>query len=130
LGECDGELKRSLERLIGQLRQGIVVVEGKHDVDALRELGVTAFNCNSIEKINGYADGSTFYMLFDADKGGDEKFAKAASIVYERYPHSRINTYARKRLFGILGIKCVEEAVSPAKEILEIGNKIKVKSKK
>ncbi len=102
---------------MGRLRDGYVIVEGKHDARALEKLGIHSLYWNSIPK-TGLANGKTFYIMTDRDKGGEEKREKAISALLGMDSASDIDTDTGAFFMKLLGITSVEQAIRPAEEIL------------
>lgn len=106
-------LRKQLAKLMGELRQGAIFVEGKRDVEALRKLG-----CGSIFTVSGNLRLSCekvqmlgvqkVIILTDRDERGNELALEARSEL-ERYG-IKADLEVRIALSRILGIWRFENA--------------------
>ncbi len=108
----------------------LVVVEGEHDINALKKLGeeIEGLNLSGAE-IKTYQafmnDGigkqyARIYLFMDGDKNGEEKTLKAMAFAGEKEQDARVDTGTGEKLRKMLGIKCVEEIMgSPIIRSLE-----------
>lgn len=112
--------KQRLLRILGRLAGGIVIVEGKHDLKVLKELGVSRVLTLDRLRRNGLEIGreKKAYILTDRDESGEEKRMQISSILLETQPQMSIDANTATSFFRILGIRCVEEAMAPSERIL------------
>ena len=122
--EIKDRLKR-LEKILSQLRNGWVFVEGKRDKQALKELGIVNvltisgnlhLSCRKIEK-----HVQKVYVLTDLDRRGDE-LAKAARDELEGMS-IRADLEIRKKLAHTMRIRYFEDAKRAYDELIEEGEK-------
>lgn len=112
--------KKALQEVLGKLACGMVIVEGKHDVLVLKHLGVEkVFTVNSLLYKRLIATGDKAFVLTDKDRSGQIKKEQVVSALNESYPHLNVDSRVSDYFFRLLNIKCVEEAMVPAKRILE-----------
>jgi 5S rRNA maturation endonuclease (ribonuclease M5) len=109
------ESRRSrLLDILERLRNGIVIVEGKHDVGALGRLEIPATSYNKFLSCNSstteFSTNRTFYIMMDADKGGRDKENKVISLLTSMNNAIDYNTALGKSLLHLLGITSVEQA--------------------
>ena len=112
--------KKSLQNLFDLLMDGTVIVEGKHDIEVLKDFGIGAIPYTKFSNTIDCSlrNGKTFYLLMDMDKGGEDKERKAIEIIQTHYPGCRIDTDAGKRLLRMLGCIAVEQIGQRARSIL------------
>jgi 5S rRNA maturation endonuclease (ribonuclease M5) len=122
--EIEERLKR-LDRLLEQLKDRWVFVEGKRDKQALEQLGIgniltisgnLLLSCDKLE-----SDVTTVFVLTDLDRRGDE-LAKAARDELEGRS-IKADLEMRKKLAHTLRIRCFEEAKRAYDELKEEGEK-------
>lgn len=99
----------ALVRLLDDLNEHAVVVEGKHDVAALSRIGVRAcvMTLERAER-SGIPPNMPAVILTDFDRSGEIKAAKVEAFLVSRGVH--VNTALRtrfKRIFGTLTIEDV-----------------------
>jgi 5S rRNA maturation endonuclease (ribonuclease M5) len=131
------ELKKGIEisavviEIIKKMQQDntVVIVEGQHDISALREVVEYLSSKGKIEKKEVYAvtfdrllhnnleiNGQRIIIAMDGDRRGEEKKEQAIALIRERYPQSTIDESTGRRLLKILGTNCIEGIVGPIKE--------------
>ncbi|MEM0149294.1 MAG: toprim domain-containing protein [Candidatus Micrarchaeaceae archaeon] len=111
--------KKALLNVLETIREGIVVVEGLHDIAALAKLNVKAINFDLLPMIDKDAlEEGTVYLMMDDDKGGHSKEEKAIKIILSINPNTRLDTFERDRLISILSITSIEEAYDKAIKII------------
>ncbi len=99
-------MRKSLERLITDLNDRIVVVEGKRDVRALERIGVRAnvIAFSEVGKMEG-AD-SKAVILTDYDRAGDEKAKQVEAMLINKGIAVDYELRERfRRMFGALTIE-------------------------
>ena len=107
--------------MFGFLANGTVIVEGKHDKEALHELGVDSVIYTSVEKGRIIPDrGKVVYIATDMDKGGDQKAAKLVSRLLSEYKGYTINSDLPRSILKMLNARSVEQICGPAKELMEV----------
>ena len=109
--------RKTLERILGELCEGTVIVEGRHDVNALARLRISAIAEGSIER-QGIAPGRTVYLLMDNDRRGEERKERLAARLLETHSDARIDTALGKRLQRMLNITSIEQLCMPVSEAL------------
>lgn len=112
--------KRRLISILHELRQGSVVVEGRHDIAVMQSLGIRAL------QYNGVITGKTalnpsrkVYLFTDTDRRGMEKAETLASALFSidgRYTMNRNLAYS---LLGMCNATSVEQISKPIEEIME-----------
>lgn len=115
-----------LDTILDKLRSGIVIVEGKHDVQTLSRLGVPAIAYDSFVSANRnthqfYTD-KTFYLMMDADKGGEDKLGKVLDILTGMDNYIAYNTELGRSFLKLLGITSVEQAYGKAQQIFAMSH--------
>ncbi|MDE1874252.1 MAG: hypothetical protein KGI04_04010 [Candidatus Micrarchaeota archaeon] len=98
-----------------------VVVEGNHDVSALRKLNIEAVTVTQLPGLRLGIAPRIFFVSMDVHDGA-EKERTAISLISERYPSSIINVTAGKRLQKGVGATSMEEIVGPIAEIRRKAN--------
>ncbi len=112
--------KRHLQEMLERLREGVAIVEGKHDVAVLERLGVHALVYSAVESGKSAPEkGKTIYILTDNDKGGDEKRERLKSALLAMDIGHAINEELGRKLLQMLGATSIEQIYGPAMEILE-----------
>lgn len=116
------ELARArLIRLLDFLANGTVVVEGKHDIEALRELGVEAVAYGAVECGRITPDPEkTVYIAMDMDKGGEQKASRLVSRLLSVRKNYTINLDLPRSMLKMLNAKSVEQICGPARELIEV----------
>jgi len=110
-----------MDAVLELLRNNYVVVEGKHDVEMLEKLGISAIPYERLMRNHIEFDkGKTIYLLMDDDNGGYDKEDKALAFLIER--GYNVNTDLGRHLLKVLKITSVEQAYQPIMDILEKGN--------
>jgi len=119
----DKAIKKRLENVLESLSSGIVLVEGKNDVKALKEIGISeVYTYDMLRYGNVDLDGGSkvIYILTDNDRKGEQKVLEFKALL--SCSEYKINTDLRREFFKVLRIVHVEEAASPAKKIMEKGD--------
>ena len=123
--------------IISRLKRAYVVVEGDHDVNALADFGITAMtysaaiaNVHSLVR-QARSEGKEILILFDLDKGGDEKMRKLL-LAFESALDGdtsavKINTELGRHFLKILNVTSVEQIRAPASELTATARGIKPK---
>lgn len=106
-----------IEKLIGQLNYGnfILIVEGKRDMAALRNLGLTAKIIAAVGRPEQLvskivATGKKPVILFDFDETGIERTKRLAELLENEGVVPDITV--RNKFRGLLGIRFFEESDS------------------
>jgi 5S rRNA maturation endonuclease (ribonuclease M5) len=113
-----------LDKILKQLREGWVFVEGKRDREALALLG-----CRNVLTISGNLRMSCdrvaekgverVFVLTDLDRRGEQLAALARDELEARSMRAELD--ARKTLGRILNIRCFEDANRGYDELIEEG---------
>lgn len=110
--------------ILERLRDGIVIVEGKHDVGALGRLEIPATSYNKFLSCNNstteFSTNRTFYIMMDADKGGRDKENKVINLLTSMDNAIEYNTELGKRLLRLLGITSVEQVCGRVEMVMNI----------
>jgi len=119
-----------------QNRNTVVIVEGQHDIKALRDIVeyLSSINLVPKEMINVITidqlrynniniDGKRIITATDSDRSGKNKREQARALIIAKYPHSTIDENTGKRLLKILGANCIEGITGPIKEEFEKAKK-------
>jgi len=115
------EGRKKMDAVLELLRNNYVVVEGKHDVEMLGKLGISAIPYERLMRNHIEFDkGKTIYLLMDDDNGGYDKEDKALAFLIER--GYNVNTDLGRHLLKVLKITSVEQAYQPIMDILEKGS--------
>ncbi len=114
------EKTKLLERTLDGLEGQVVLVEGKHDVRALQETGVSARVRTATGKPQRLVEklgGGPVFLLFDFDEEGERR----ARVFHEllEAAGTRADTLARKRLRMLLGLRTIEELPTKLREFRE-----------
>ena len=133
MGKPDYETLRkqfkTLERIMSDLRENWLFVEGKRDKFALEQLG-----CKKIMTISGNLrrtcerlgpDVQNVIVLTDLDRRGDQQLFAAKDELEACSIRADIET--RKRLAWILGLRCFEDAARRYEEFMELVSETKTK---
>ncbi len=116
----DYRQKKHLLDTLKRLAEGTVVVEGKHDIAALKKLGISAMAYSAVESGNvSIPVGRTIYLLTDNDRGGDEKRERLKSALLAMDNRHTINDELGRKLLSMLHATSIEQIFGPAEEILE-----------
>ena len=111
-----------LDSILEKLKDGIVIVEGKHDVDTLRRLGISSIPYGKFMSTNMYTHEfqteKTFYLMMDADKGGEDKGQKILSLLTGFDNYVVYNTELGRSFLKLLGITSVEQAYGKVQHIM------------
>ena len=110
---------KAILEILDELRQGTVVVEGPHDVNALSSFGIESI---PFSRVSGDALGCScrkVYLLMDNDRGGAEKAEKMKSKILELGEGYAVNEVLGKRMLKMLNATSVEQIVGPIKEALK-----------
>ncbi|MGC8676157.1 MAG: hypothetical protein ACP5T3_01395 [Candidatus Micrarchaeia archaeon] len=117
---------KELETMFAELKGGVVVVEGRHDVLALSSLGVCSctydYAVRNAGRLVGEAavSGTKLFLLMDDDKGGADKLAKMLSAIdaVSQQANATVDVMLGLRMLRLLGVKSVEQIRAPAAELL------------
>jgi len=105
--------------VIEKLRKGTVIVEGKHDVKALSELGITCFTYDfAARNIGKIARSSRVYLFFDNDKGGSQKAEKLSSLIESENKQCKVDFWTGASLLKLLNLTSIEQIVKPTEELV------------
>jgi len=101
-------IDEAIIRLVTDLNDRLVIVEGKRDIAALNKVGVRA-NVLTLDKLERTTEppGTSAVILTDFDRAGEIKMHKAESILIGR--GVKIDAGLRERLRRIFGIRTIEE---------------------
>ena len=106
--------KKRLERMLEALKEGIVIVEGKHDVETLQRLGIKSISFAQFIGGNlgtrSFQTSRTFYVWMDTDKGGEDKEQKVVEMLDAIDGGIKYDVTLGKRVLKMLGITSVEQA--------------------
>lgn len=127
---AQGKLERKarlLARVLAKLDESVVIVEGKKDAEALRELGVKGTIVLASGRVKGICtkiNAEEAVVLTDNDKAGKE----LAGLVRDELEacNIRADLQARRDLHYVLGLNTVEEMPRKMKEFRE---KLRLKAK-
>jgi len=117
---------KALERILSDLRESWLFVEGKKDKVALGQLG-----CTKILTISGNlrrscetlgADVEKVIILTDLDRRGDQLLLAAKDELEGCSKIADIET--RRRLAGILGLRCFEDIGRKYDDFMEMAKEI------
>jgi len=110
----------------------VVIVEGKHDIEALKSIveylssnGLIpnkAINAVTIDRLmynHLDIDGKKIIIATDYDRSGNDKKEQAIALIRAKYPHSTIDENTGIRLLKILGTNSIEGIMGPTKEIID-----------
>jgi len=124
LQRCKDEARaRHITKMLETLRQGTVIVEGMHDVSALRFLGVEAVPYSRLFKSPLPGVGKKVFLMTDNDRGGKEKREKIKAMLLEANSGYVMDEVLGKRMLDSLNVKCVEQICGPVEEAMEKKNK-------
>jgi len=101
-----------LNSMIKKFKNGIVIVEGKHDIETLKKLDVPAMTYNhfiSVSKSGKIIKSDRiFYIFMDLDKGGFDKRDKVIDII-KTQSDIEYNVTLGRRLLEFLNVTSVEQ---------------------
>lgn len=119
--------QRHIEKLLGRLDGCTILVEGKHDIKALRDEGITApiiaFARKPSEvavKAVATAKGGRIVLLYDNDVEGRRKEAEMRALLEG---DAGIDVALRKRFYRLFGCKCVEHLPAAIRRLRQMGEK-------
>jgi 5S rRNA maturation endonuclease (ribonuclease M5) len=114
------EKRRRLIAILDELREGVAVVEGKHDIKALRDLGISAFSYETVMRgRSGILPGARLYILTDIDRRGVEKAEAAYAELSVANASCSINRSKGVALLRMCNATSVEQIYRPVREIME-----------
>jgi len=109
----------------------VVIVEGKHDIEALKSIveylssngliSNKAINAVTMDKLmynHLDIDGKKIIIATDNDRSGKNKKEQAIALIRAKYPNSTIDENTGIRLLKILGTNSIEGIMGPIKEII------------
>jgi len=123
----------SIVEIIKELQNDkvVVIVEGKHDVEALKStveylsstglISNKAINAVTIDKLRYNhldIDGKKIIIATDNDRSGNNKKEQAIGLIRAKYPNSTIDENTCIKLLKILGTNSIEGIVGPIKDII------------
>ncbi len=119
--EKESDRRKRLRKLLEELRSGVVVVEGKHDIEVLHKLNIDAMTYGSfMGNVNNILDklpkDRTIFIIMDADKSGDFRTEQLKGKLLER--NLQFDEHLGKRLLKALNSTSVEQLLKPIEEIL------------
>jgi 5S rRNA maturation endonuclease (ribonuclease M5) len=108
----------ALGKLLGVLGGSVILVEGKRDVNALKELGVKASFVTAngtsesiVKRVSGLLSGKEkVFLLFDFDEEGKRKESFFKTLLEEQ--GIRTDSVFARKLRGVLRFNNVEESAS------------------
>jgi len=122
--------KRALDKLFQTLSSRTVVVEGKKDEEALRELGVNGSvtlaqgkSAVVVERVLRSCGGRNkgVVLLFDWDAAGEEKARLFEALFRAEGASAALDPSPRREFRHLLGCRFVEESPARLSRILEEG---------
>ncbi|MGC8587250.1 MAG: hypothetical protein ACP5K9_03115 [Candidatus Micrarchaeia archaeon] len=115
------ESRKKIAAMLDKLSRGVVVVEGKHDIDMFMKLGISAISYDRLMRNHiDIEEGKIVYLIMDNDNGGYDKESKALSFLIER--NCNVNTELGHYLLKLLNITSVEQAYQPIMDVLKKEN--------
>jgi len=134
VGLANGKLRsESIVEIIKRMQNDdtVVIVEGKHDIEALKSMveylssnGLIlnkAINAVTIDRLRYNhlnIDGKKIIIATDNDRSGNDKKEQAIALIRAKYPHSTTDENTGIRLLKILGTNSIEGIMGPIKEII------------
>lgn len=118
--------QKTLDMILSDLRENWLFVEGKRDKIALEQLGCTKIltisgnlrrSCNALG-----ADVDRVIILTDLDRRGDQMLLAAKDEL--EGCSKKADTETRRRLAGILGLRCFEDIARKYDDFMEMANEI------
>lgn len=110
----DEERLKAVESIIAELQQQpLVVVEGRHDVETLRQLQIRAQTYERVMR-SGLPLPERAALLTDNDRRGQQKAELAGSMLREN--GVKVDDFTGTRLLKILGVPHVESILQPIRE--------------
>ena len=108
---------KAVSRIMAELACSTVIVEGKHDVDALASLGIAAITEGSIARnnINGRV-----CLLMDNDRRGIQRRERLYNKLLEMDKGIQIDVASGERLQKMLNITSIEQLCKPVREATSI----------
>ena len=107
---------KAVSRIMAELARSTVIVEGKHDVDALASLGIAAITEGSIARNS--IDGKVF-LLMDNDRRGMQRRERLYNKLLEMDKEIRIDVASGERLQKMLNITSIEQLCRPVREAMQ-----------
>jgi len=116
------EKSKHLHNLLQKISEGAIVVEGKHDKAALQKLGLASYTFYDLIGNPGVI--STFsskkvYLLFDNDKGGEDKKQKMLGFLSSCNPAMKVDDSTGRRLLSLLNCTSVEQVYGPLAKFMD-----------
>ncbi len=103
--------------MLFRFKEGSVVVEGKHDAEALRKLGIASYTYECIMR-GARPQQHNVFILTDADRRGLEKRERLLAVLSEE--GYKADYRAGENMLSMLNSRCIEEIYSPAMQALDI----------
>lgn len=111
--EKDHKKSKWVANGLEDLRGSTVIVEGWHDVEKLKRLGINAHTCDSVlHGCDSLPHDKKIIIFVDDDKGGETKRAKLISML-ESQGDYRIDELLGRRMLRRLNITSVEQICGP-----------------
>ena len=118
----DGKKEKAINLILSRFSDGLLLVEGKHDVKTLVKLGLRSYTYNSFIKAAAEAPRQTkVFILGDRDRRGIEKSEIVANML--RDLGFEVDTESGLRLLKILNSSSVEEIYAPMVQALNLERK-------
>ncbi len=118
----EGKKEKAINLILSGLSDGLLLVEGKHDVKTLARLGFRSYTYNSFIKAAAYAPRQTkVFILGDRDRRGIEKSEIVAGMLCDL--GFEVDTESGMRLLKILNSSSVEEIYAPMVQALNLERK-------
>jgi len=106
---------RAVSRIMAELACSTVIVEGKHDVDALASLGIAAITEGSIARNS--IEGKVC-LLMDNDRRGIQRMERLYNRLLEMDKEILIDVTSGERLQKMLNITSIEQLCRPVREAI------------
>ena len=120
--EKDHKRSKWVANSLEDLRDNTVIVEGKHDVEKLRSLGIDAHTFDSVlHGCSSLPHNKKIIIFVDDDKGGETKRAKLISMLESRNAYHvvyHIDESLGRRMLTGLNITSVEQICEPVQRAL------------
>lgn len=111
------ERAKWLKNKLEEISNGAVVVEGKHDVQAMGKLGIQAYTFYQVLRNPQMLANKKVYVLFDLDNGGEDKREKLERAV-EGVKNCELDFSTGEKMLKRLNITSVEQMAKPALDLL------------
>ncbi len=113
-------MRERLSTILFELKNGVVVVEGKHDVAVMERLGICTSTYERVMR-GGLTvpEGAKVFILTDDDRRGSEKADAVSGFLSGSLGPCRLDRETGLRLLDLCNATSVEQVSKPIEKIME-----------